>query len=131
MIQRSEEALQLGLDEAGKLLAKRVKRGRMTETELADTMGRIRATLTYGDFADVDLVVEAVVEIIKVKKLVLAEVEKVVKPETVLTSNTSSISITLLAEALQRPENFCGMHFFNPVHRMPLVEVIRGEGSGD
>ena len=67
----------------------------------------------------------------KVKRIVLAEVEKQVRDDAILTSNTSTISITHLAEALQRPENFCGMHFFNPVHAMPLVEVIRGEKSSD
>ena len=67
----------------------------------------------------------------KVKHAVLADVEKQVTPETILSSNTSTISITYLAEALERPENFCGMHFFNPVHAMPLVEVIRGEKTSD
>ncbi len=126
-----EEALQLGLDEAAKLLGKLVDRGRMTSAKMADTMGRIRATLSYGDYADVDIVVEAVVENVKVKHAVLAEVEKAAKEGTILTSNTSSISIDLLAESLQHPENFVGMHFFNPVHRMPLVEVIKGEKSGE
>ncbi len=73
------------------------------------------------------MVVEAVVENPKVKKAVLAETESKVRPDTVLASNTSTIPISELASVLQRPENFCGMHFFNPVHRMPLVEVIRGE----
>jgi 3-hydroxyacyl-CoA dehydrogenase/enoyl-CoA hydratase/3-hydroxybutyryl-CoA epimerase/enoyl-CoA isomerase len=88
-------------------------------------------TLTYGDFGGVDVVVEAVVENEKIKKSVLAEVEKNTRPETILASNTSTISITSLATALEKPENFCGMHFFNPVHRMPLVEVIRGEKSSE
>jgi 3-hydroxyacyl-CoA dehydrogenase/enoyl-CoA hydratase/3-hydroxybutyryl-CoA epimerase/enoyl-CoA isomerase len=77
------------------------------------------------------MVVEAVVENPKVKHSVLAEVEAAVGEDTIITSNTSTISITFLAEALQRPQNFCGMHFFNPVHAMPLVEVIRGEKSSD
>jgi 3-hydroxyacyl-CoA dehydrogenase/enoyl-CoA hydratase/3-hydroxybutyryl-CoA epimerase/enoyl-CoA isomerase len=76
-------------------------------------------------------VVEAVVENEKVKKAVLAEVEGIVPAETVLASNTSTISITKLAEGLKRPENFCGMHFFNPVHRMPLVEIIRGAKTSE
>ncbi len=78
-----------------------------------------------------DVVVEAVVENPKVKKAVLAETEAKVRPDTVLASNTSTIPISELASVLQRPENFCGMHFFNPVHRMPLVEVIRGEKTSD
>ncbi len=127
----NEPALQTGLDEAAKLLAKRVERGRMKAAEMATVMGRIRATCSYGDFDAVDLVVEAVVEHPSVKSKVLAEVEQQVSEDCILTSNTSTISITQLATALQRPENFCGMHFFNPVHRMPLVEVIRGEKSSD
>jgi len=87
--------------------------------------------LSYGDFGQVDIVVEAVVENPKVKQAVLAEVENHVKDGTVLASNTSTISINLLAKALKHPENFVGMHFFNPVHMMPLVEVIRGEHSSE
>ncbi|WP_210397442.1 fatty acid oxidation complex subunit alpha FadB [Motiliproteus sediminis] len=127
----AEPALQTGVNEAGRLLVGQVERGRMKNTDMAATLGRIRPTLSYGDFADVDLVVEAVVEHPAVKGKVLAEVEQQVGDNCVLTSNTSTISITRLAESLQRPENFCGMHFFNPVHRMPLVEVIRGEKSSD
>ncbi|MCW8885615.1 MAG: fatty acid oxidation complex subunit alpha FadB [Motiliproteus sp.] len=127
----TEPALQTGLDEAAKLLAKKVDQGRMTSAEMAKVLGRIRATQSYGDFEDVDLVVEAVVEHPAVKGKVLAEVEQQVSDDAILTSNTSTISITQLSESLQRPENFCGMHFFNPVHRMPLVEVIRGEKSSD
>jgi 3-hydroxyacyl-CoA dehydrogenase / enoyl-CoA hydratase / 3-hydroxybutyryl-CoA epimerase / enoyl-CoA isomerase len=126
-----EKAIDLGLSEARKLLAKRVERGKMTADEMAEVFTRIRPTLSFGDFKGVDIVVEAVVENEKVKKSVLAEVEDQVKEDAILASNTSTISITRLAEGLKRPENFCGMHFFNPVHRMPLVEVIRGAKSGD
>ena len=94
-------------------------------------MHRIVPTLTYGDFGDIDLVVEAVVENPKIKQAVLGEVEAALPDDAVLTSNTSTISIDLLAQGLKRPESFCGMHFFNPVHLMPLVEVIRGEKTGD
>ena len=80
---------------------------------------------------DVDIVVEAVVENAKVKGIVLAETEKEINADAVLASNTSTISITQLAESLERPQNFCGMHFFNPVHAMPLVEVIRGAKTSD
>ena len=94
-------------------------------------MHHIVPTLSYGDFGDVDLVVEAVVENPKIKKAVLAEVEQKIPETSILTSNTSTISIDLLAADLARPELFCGMHFFNPVHLMPLVEVIKGEKTGD
>ncbi|CBV41642.1 fatty acid oxidation complex subunit alpha FadB [Halomonas elongata] len=126
-----DEAIELGLKEARKLFAKQVERGKLSNEQMAERLSNIRPTLSYGDFSHVDLVVEAVVENPKVKGAVLAEVEENVSEDTILTSNTSTISITRLAENLKRPENFCGMHFFNPVHRMPLVEVIRGEKTGD
>lgn len=124
-------ALEQGLNEASKLLNKRVSRGRMDSEQMAQVLNRITPTLNYSGFEQIDLVVEAVVEHPKVKKAVLAEAEQQLKEGAVLASNTSTISITELASALQRPENFCGMHFFNPVHQMPLVEVIRGEKSSD
>jgi len=127
----AEEGIQLGLDEASKLLSKQVDRKKLDVRGMADTLNRIRPTLSYGDFGDVDVVVEAVVENAKVKKAVLAETEGQLKDGAILASNTSTISISELATALKKPEQFCGMHFFNPVHRMPLVEVIRGEKSSD
>ncbi|NYS62448.1 fatty acid oxidation complex subunit alpha FadB [Vreelandella salicampi] len=126
-----DEAIELGLKEARKLFAKQVERKKLTTEQMAEKLTNIRPTLSYGDFGNVDLVVEAVVENPKVKDAVLTEVEGVVSEDTILTSNTSTISINRLAQNLKRPENFCGMHFFNPVHRMPLVEVIRGEKTGD
>jgi 3-hydroxyacyl-CoA dehydrogenase/enoyl-CoA hydratase/3-hydroxybutyryl-CoA epimerase/enoyl-CoA isomerase len=127
----SEKALQLGLDEATQLLGGQLKRGRLDAAGVARTLTLIRPTLSYGDFGTVDLVVEAVVENVKVKQAVLAEAEQQLQEGAILASNTSTISITELATALKKPENFCGMHFFNPVHRMPLVEVIRGEKTSD
>jgi 3-hydroxyacyl-CoA dehydrogenase/enoyl-CoA hydratase/3-hydroxybutyryl-CoA epimerase/enoyl-CoA isomerase len=126
-----EEAIQLGLSEASKLLGKRVEKGKLTSAKMAEALTGIRPTLSYGDFGNVDVVVEAVVENPKIKQSVLAEVEGQVKEDAILASNTSTISISLLAQALKRPENFCGMHFFNPVHMMPLVEVIRGEKTSE
>jgi len=126
-----QEALELGKSEAGSLLLKQVKRGKIKAEDVTETLAKIDTTLSYGDFTDTDLVVEAVIENKKIKASVLAEVEQHVKAECILTSNTSTISITELAESLQRPEQFCGMHFFNPVYRMPLVEVIRGEKSSE
>lgn len=127
----NDQALQDGLAESDKLFFKQVKRGKLDQAQAAAAMHRIIPTLTYGDFGDVDLVVEAVVENPKIKQSVLAEVETRIPDTAVLTSNTSTISINLLASELKRPENFCGMHFFNPVHRMPLVEVIKGDKSSD
>ncbi|WP_339674516.1 fatty acid oxidation complex subunit alpha FadB [uncultured Zhongshania sp.] len=127
----ADAGLELGMKEAGKLLAKRVSRGRMTADKMSAVLNSIRPSLNYDGFDKADVIVEAVVENPKVKRAVLAETEKHIRNDAVLASNTSTISITYLAEALERPENFCGMHFFNPVHAMPLVEVIRGEKTSD
>ena len=126
-----EEALALGMSEAGKLLSKQVEKGRIKVAAMTETLARIRPTLNYGDFGGVDIVIEAVVENPKVKKAVFGEVEGLLREDTIIASNTSTISISSLAEGLQRPQNFVGMHFFNPVHMMPLVEVIRGARSSD
>lgn len=127
----NNDALALGMSEATKLLSKRVERKKMKPAKMGEVLSSIRPTLNYGDFENVNIVVEAVVENPKIKQAVLADVEKQVADGTILASNTSTISITKLAEALEKPENFVGMHFFNPVHMMPLVEVIRGEKSSD
>lgn len=127
----TDAALQLGLDEAAKILGKLVDRGRLNSKKMAQVLNAIRPTLSYEDLANTDIVVEAVVENPKVKGMVLAEVEKQVPEHAVITSNTSTISIDLLAKSLQDPSRFCGMHFFNPVHRMPLVEIIRGSETSD
>lgn len=127
----NEAGIELGLNEANKLLAKRVEKKKMQPAEMGQALNRIRPTLSYGDFGDVDTVVEAVVENPKVKKAVLADLENQVREDTIITSNTSTISIDLLAADLKRPENFLGMHFFNPVHMMPLVEVIRGSKTSE
>ena len=127
----AEPAIQLGLDEATGILEKRVGRGRMKPAQMAKVLNNIRPTLSYADIASVDLVVEAVVENPKIKGIVLAELEAQVKHDAVIASNTSTISIDLLAKSLKDASRFCGMHFFNPVHKMPLVEVIRGSKTSD
>ena len=125
------EQLDLGMNEASKLLGKEVERGKISTAKMGETLSKIRPTLNYGDFGTPDIVIEAVVENEKIKKAVLAETESLIKDTAILASNTSTISITELAKSLKRPENFVGMHFFNPVHRMPLVEIIRGERTSD
>jgi len=127
----ADAGIHLGLAEATKLLSKQVEKGRMSPALMGETLNRITPTLNYEPMKDVDIVVEAVVENPKVKLAVLAEAEKHIPADAILCSNTSSIRITYLAECLQRPENFCGMHFFNPVHAMPLVEVIRAPKTSD
>ena len=120
----AEQALDLGMAEAHKLLEKQVGNNRLS-AEKADAIYRqIEPTLSYQGFTSLDVVVEAVVENIKVKRLVLAELEQHSRADTILASNTSSLSIAEMASELERPQNFVGMHFFNPVPVMPLVEVI-------
>ena len=126
-----EEALHAGLEEAGKLMKGQMKRGKLNPEGMANILNGIRPALSYGEFNEVSLVVEAVVENPKIKMAVLAEVESQVSDDTIITTNTSTISVDLLSSALKRPENFCGMHFFNPVHRMPLVEIIRAKTSSE
>lgn len=125
------EALDLGLTTAAGILEKGIQRGKVTPKKMAATLNNISPTLDYSAIAHADLVIEAVVENPKVKGIVLAETETHVADDAIITSNTSTISINQLAESLQKPERFCGMHFFNPVHRMPLVEIIRGEKTTD
>jgi len=127
----AQSQLDLGMNEATKIMQKRVERGRMKADKMAQVLTGITPTLSYENLLDADLIVEAVVEKESVKKVVLAETESLIGEKAILASNTSTISITKLAQGLKRPEQFCGMHFFNPVHRMPLVEVIRGEKSSE
>ncbi|MDC8833114.1 fatty acid oxidation complex subunit alpha FadB [Alteromonas gilva] len=127
----NQKALDLGLSEAAKILNKGMQLGKVDADKMASTLNSITPTLEYSAIKDVDMVIEAVVENPKVKSSVLKETEQHVGNETILCSNTSTISINQLAESLERPELFCGMHFFNPVHRMPLVEIIRGEKTSD
>ncbi len=123
----AQEGLDLGMSEANKLLEKQVARGKLDAKQMYAVISSITPTLDYDDIDKADIVVEAVVENPKVKKAVLQELEGLVSANTIIATNTSTISVDELASALNRPENFCGMHFFNPVPLMPLVEVIRGE----
>lgn len=127
----SSSQLDLGMSEAAGILQRRVDRRRMDSRKMAETLTRITPSLSYESLKEADLVVEAVVELEKVKRQVYQEMEEVLAEDAVLASNTSTISITKLAEGLKNPERFCGMHFFNPVHRMPLVEVIRTKQSSE
>lgn len=127
----AQPSLDLGMNEASKLLNKSLSRGRIDGFKMAGILASITPSLHYAGIENSDVIVEAVVENPKVKAAVLSEVESYVNDDTVITSNTSTIPINLLAKSLKRPENFCGMHFFNPVHRMPLVEIIRGEHTSD
>lgn len=120
-----DEAVTGGLAHARSLFGKRVERRKMTKAEADRMMESIVGGLDLHLVANVDVLVEAVVERMDVKKQVLAEVEGVMRRDAIITTNTSSLSVAEMAGALDRPDRFCGLHFFNPVHRMPLVEIIR------
>ena len=125
------EAIGLGLKHARDAFNKAVTRRRLDRRAAERMMQRISPTLDYSGFGAVELVIEAVIEKMEVKQSVLREAESKAAPGTVITSNTSSLSITEMQTALARPADFCGMHFFNPVDRMPLVEIIRGARTSD
>lgn len=125
------EALSDGLRHARGLFGKAVQRHRMRRRQADRKMDLIGPTLDYSGFHNVELVIEAVVERMDAKQQVLRETEDQLSDDAVIASNTSALSITEMQSALARPERFCGMHFFNPVHRMPLIEVIRGEHTAD
>ncbi|MCW8995000.1 MAG: 3-hydroxyacyl-CoA dehydrogenase NAD-binding domain-containing protein [Psychromonas sp.] len=127
----SWDAIALGYAEAAGYFAQLKKRRRIKQRQIDHAMNRIGAAVDYHGFSDVDIVIEAVVENMEIKKQVLAESELYLADSALLFSNTSALSITEMASALQRPANFCGMHFFNPVNRMPLVEIVRGERSSE
>lgn len=123
--------LELGTNEAAKLLARQVKTGKLTQDKANQVLAGIRAQLDYAGFDAADIVVEAVIENIGVKHKVLSELEEVVRKDTVIASNTSSLRIDDIGAHLRRPENFVGMHFFNPVPVMALVEVIQGTRTSE
>lgn len=127
----AQEGIDLGMNEAKKLLGKQMARGRIDANKMVSILADITPSLGYDGFDKANIIVEAIVENTDIKQSVLAELESLVGEKTIIVSNTSTISIDELATALERPENFCGMHFFNPVPVMPLVEVIRGERSSD
>ena len=112
-------------------LARHVAAGKLTEGERATALAHLSAAPHYDAFADADLVIEAAVEDEPVKRQILRHVSSALKPDAILATNTSSISITRLAAATDRPEKFIGIHFMNPVPRMELVEIIRGIATAD
>ncbi len=124
-------ALDAGLRHAADLIRKAVKARVFSEEEGGLKLARITGTLSYEGLREVDLAIEAVVERMAVKQQVFRELEQVVSPDAVLATNTSSLSVSEIASRLDRPERAVGLHFFNPVHKMPLVEVIRGERTSD
>jgi 3-hydroxybutyryl-CoA dehydrogenase len=113
------------------LMDKSIEKQKMTVEEKEATLARITTTTNMEDFASVDFVIEAIIEDLELKKNAFARLDKICPPEVILATNTSSMSITVIASATSRPEKVCGMHFFNPAQVMRLVEVIRGYSSSD
>ena len=120
-----------GMNGIEKFLTKSVQKGKVTEDQKKEIIGRIKGTTNLEDLKDVDYVIEAVLENIDLKKEVFRALDGMCSPEVVLTSNTSSMSITEIAEATNRPDKVAGMHFFNPAPIMKLVEIIHGYKTSD
>jgi len=127
-----QEFLDNGMKMINDSLQRFVKKGEMTEAQMNEVLSRIHPTLDLKEaVADADLIIEAVTENPELKKKVLAEADSQAKPEAIIASNTSSISISEIAAATKRPEKFAGMHFFNPPQLMKLIEIIRGAKTSD
>jgi 3-hydroxybutyryl-CoA dehydrogenase len=131
MVDVSTAAIDRGLSSINATLTRSVSKGRITEEEKAATLARIHGTTDYKDLADCDMVIEAATENEALKLKILKQVDDVLRPDAIIATNTSSISITKLASASSHPDRFIGMHFFNPVPVMALVELIRGLQTSD
>ena len=127
MKSRTQASLDKAMASIEKGYAKLVEKGKMTEEAKAAILANISTTTDYATFADADLVIEAAVEDMELKKEVFRQLDTICKPETIFATNSSSLSITEIAAATQRPTKFIGCHFFNPADRMQLVEVINGQ----
>ena len=130
-VDENESALARGRRRIADSVARRVEQGKLESARADATLALITTTTDVARAAEADLVIEAVVEIPEVKRQVFAAIEAVCREETVIGTNTSTLSLDLLADGMRRPERLIGMHFFNPAHRMPLVELILREGVAD
>ena len=126
-----EESYEKGLAVIAKNLSRNVEKGRMTEEEKTEVLGRITKSLDLQDAHDVDIVIEAAIENMEIKKSIFAKLDGIAPAHAILATNTSSLPITEIAAATKRPENVIGMHFMNPVPVMKLVEIIRGLATSD
>jgi 3-hydroxybutyryl-CoA dehydrogenase len=127
----TDELAERGRATIDRYLTRGVEKGRMTEDERTAALGRLTLTTELGDLADCDLVIEVVLEELDLKREVFAELDRVCRPDAVLATNTSALSVAEIAEATQRPERVVGMHFFNPAPVLPLVEIVRAPKSSD
>ncbi|MBT9461840.1 MAG: 3-hydroxybutyryl-CoA dehydrogenase [Rugosibacter sp.] len=131
MLDINDAALGKGMATISKSLDRLIKKEKVTEEEKSAIVGRIKTTTDMNDMSRVDLVIEAATENEGLKLKIIRDIEKVIAPQTIIASNTSSISITHMAAATSRPDRFVGLHFFNPVPVMALVEIIRGLQTSD
>ena len=131
MKSRTQASLDKAMASISKGYAKLVEKGKIAQDAVDAILANISTTTDYATFADADLVIEAAVEEMQLKKDVFMELDKICKPETIFATNSSSLSITEIAACTTRPDKFIGMHFFNPADRMELVEVIKGQLTSD
>ncbi len=127
----NDDLLQKGLGRIDKSLSRAVKKGKLDESGKTEISGRIKGTTDIKDLADCDIVCEAIIENLDIKIALYRELDSIVKKEAIFASNTSSLSITEMGAATNRPQQFCGLHFFNPVPVMKLVEVVKTVATSD
>jgi 3-hydroxybutyryl-CoA dehydrogenase len=126
-----DEFVERGMKSIDRFLSRSVEKGKLEAGEKDAILGRIKGTTDMSQLKDMDFVIEVVIEDLELKKSVFKELDELCRPEVIIASNTSSMSITEIAAATNRPERICGMHFFNPVPLMRLVEIIRGFSTSD
>ncbi|MBV6511310.1 MAG: 3-hydroxybutyryl-CoA dehydrogenase [Ignavibacteriaceae bacterium] len=126
IIEKTEETVQRASEVLGDSIDREIKRWAMTQSEKKAIMSRIRWSVDYNDLADADVIIEAVDEDYDLKAEIFSKIDKIAKAETIFVSNTSTLSLSKLAEETSRPEKIIGMHFLNPVPKVPLVELVKG-----
>jgi 3-hydroxybutyryl-CoA dehydrogenase len=127
----SDELGERGRTTIDRYLTRGVEKGRLSEGERDAALGRLTLTTELRELADCDLVIEAALEELELKRELFAELDRVTRPEAILATNTSALSVSEIAEATERPQRVIGMHFFNPAPVLPLVEIVRGSESSD
>ena len=127
----SSELGEKARDRIGHFLTRKVEKGQLEQAARDEAVGRLSLTTELDAFADCDLVIEAIVEELEPKRQLFAELDRICRPDAVLATNTSALSVTEIAAAASRPDRVLGMHFFNPAPLMPLVEIVRAELTGD
>jgi 3-hydroxybutyryl-CoA dehydrogenase len=127
----SDELGERGRATIERYLNRGVEKGRLSDADRDAALGRLTLTTDLGDLADCDLVIEAALEELELKRELFAQLDRVTRPEAILATNTSALSVSEIADATERPERVVGMHFFNPAPVLPLVEIVRGRQSSD